>query len=135
MTYLLDTSAWIAHIFRAPGWERLNELFAENSVRIEISVLSLAELQGRLKAAGCDSQFETFCEAYRPMFDAIVPIDESIVRRAVALKRESTGRLPGFHALIAATASLRDAVLIHRDAHFQSIPPNWLTQAPLLVQS
>lgn len=128
LTYLLDTSAWIAHIFKEPGWEHLNGLFDEDNASIGISVVSLPELQSRLKALGQDGQFEALCEFYRPLFDRIVPVDESVALRAVALKRAATNRLPGFDALIAATASLQEAVLIHRDAHFQSVPVEWLKQ-------
>lgn len=111
-------SAWIAHIFKEPGWKDLNALFDEASASIGISVVSLPELQSRLKTLGKDEQFEPLLGFYRPLFDRIVPVDESIALRAIALKRTATNRLPGFDALIAATASQHDAVLIHRDAHF-----------------
>ena len=131
LTYLFDTSAWIAHIFKEPGWEYLNDLFDEDCSSIGVSVVSLTELQSRLKALGHDEQFEPLYEFYRPLFDRIMPVDENVALRAIALKREATSRLPGFDALIAATASLQDAVLIHRDAHFQSVPTGQLKQKML----
>ncbi len=131
LTYLFDTSAWIAHIFKEPGWEYLNDLFDEDASSIGVSVVSLTELQSRLKALGHDEQFEPLYEFYRPLFDRIMPVDENVALRAIALKREATSRLPGFDALIAATASLQDAVLIHRDAHFQSVPTGRLKQKML----
>ena len=131
LTYLFDTSAWIAHIFKEPGWEYLNALFDEDGSSIGISVVSLTELQSRLKALGHDERFEPLYEFYRPLFDRIVLVDESVALRAIALKREATSRLPGFDALIAATASLQEAVLIHRDAHFQSVPTGQLKQKML----
>ncbi|MCX7113435.1 MAG: PIN domain-containing protein [Proteobacteria bacterium] len=131
LTYLFDTSAWIAHVFKEPGWEYLNALFDEDGSSIGISVVSLTELHGRLKALGYDEQFESLCEFYRPLFDQIVSVDENIALRAIALKRVATDRLPGFDALIAATASLQEAVLIHRDAHFHSISSGWLKQETL----
>lgn len=131
LTYFFDTSAWIAHIFKEPGWEYLNDLFDEDASSIGVSVVSLTELQSRLKALGHDEQFEPLYEFYRPLFDRIMPVDENVALRAIALKREATSRLPGFDALIAATASLQDAVLIHRDAHFQSVPTERLKQKML----
>jgi len=131
LTYLFDTSAWIAHIFKEPGWEYLNALFDEDGSSIGISVVSLTELQSRLKALGHDGQFEHLYEFYRPLFDRIVLVDENVALRAIALKREAISRLPGFDALIAATASLQEAVLIHRDAHFQSVPTDRLKQKML----
>jgi len=131
LSYLFDTSAWIAHIFKEPGWEELNALFDETSASIGVSVVSLPELQSRLKALGKDEQFESLLEFYRPLFDRIVLVDENIALYAIALKRAATNRLPGFDALIAATASQQDAVLIHRDAHFQSVPADRLKQKML----
>jgi uncharacterized protein with PIN domain len=52
LTYLFDTSAWIAHIFRESGCEELNALFDEANASIGVSVLSLPELHSRLKALG-----------------------------------------------------------------------------------
>lgn len=128
LTYLFDTSAWLAHIFKEPGWEELNALFDESNTSIGISVVSLPELQSRLKALGKDNQFEPLLDVYRPLFDRIVPVDEAIAMTAISLKRQATERLPGFDALIAATASQHDAVLVHRDGHFQSVPTDRLKQ-------
>ena len=75
LTYLLDTSAWIAHIFKESGWEELNVLFDESGASIGISVVSLAEVQSRLNALDKDEQFEPLLEFYRPLFDRIVPVD------------------------------------------------------------
>lgn len=129
--YLLDTSAWIVHIFKEPGWEELNALFDEDGADIIISVVSLPELQSRLKALGKDEQFEALYEFYRPLFDGIVPVDESVVLGAIAMKRAATRRLPGTDALIAATAARHGAELVHRDAHFQSVPADRIKQRML----
>lgn len=132
LTYVFDTSAWIAHIFKEPGWEEINVLFEEKNASIGVSTVSLPELQSRLKALGKDEQFEFLLAHYRPLFDRIVPVDEHIALGAVSLKRAATKRLPGFDALIAATALQQNAVLIHRDAHFQFVPPDLLKQKMLL---
>jgi len=131
LTYLLDTSAWMAHIFKEPGWEYLNTLFEAEDSRIEICVISLAELHGRLKTLGRIEQFEPLYELYQPLFDRIVPVDERVVLRAIALKSATTHRLPSIDAFIAGAASLHKAVLIHRDAHFLAIPPDELQQKQL----
>ena len=131
LTYLLDTSAWITHVFKEPGWDYINTLFDEDGSSIGISVVSLAELHSRLKALGCDDQFESLCEFYRPLFERIVPVDESVALRAIALKRVAMDRLPSLDAFIASTACLHEAVLIHRDAHFQCVPADRLKQKML----
>ena len=58
----------------------------------------------------------------------MISVDEALVARAIALKRATTSRLPSIDALIAAAASLHEATLVHRDAHFQAIPADWLQQ-------
>ncbi|MFO1422595.1 MAG: PIN domain-containing protein [Candidatus Competibacteraceae bacterium] len=65
------------------------------------------------------------------MFDRLISVDEALVARAIALKRATTSRLPSIDALIAAAASLHEATLVHRDAHFQAIPVDWLQQKVL----
>lgn len=131
LTYLLDTSAWIAHIFQEPGCEHINCLFDEDGSSIGICAVSLAELQGRLKALGSDAQFELLWEFYRPLFNHVVSVDASVALRAIALKRAATDRLPRLDAFIAGAASLHEAVLIHRDAHFQCVPADRLKQRML----
>jgi predicted nucleic acid-binding protein len=131
LTYLLDTSAWMAHIFQEPGWEHVNSLFDEDDASIGICAVSLAELQSRLKSLGRDEQFESLWDFYRPLFDRIVPVDESVALRAIAIKRAATDRLPSLDAFIAGAASLYEAVLIHRDAHFQCVPADRLKQRML----
>jgi predicted nucleic acid-binding protein len=128
LTYLFDTSAWIAHIFQEPGWEYINALFEEDGSSIGICVVSLAELHGRLKALGSDEQLEPLLEFYRPLFDRIVPVDENVASRAIALRNAATDRLPSLDAFIAGAGSLHKAVLIHRDAHFTAIPLDLLQQ-------
>ena len=128
LTHLLDTSAWLAHVFNEPGCQRINALFDHSSSSIGICVLGLIELQARLKALNHDGEFERLWALYRPLFDGVIAVDEELTERAIALKRVATSRLPSIDALIAAAASLHGATLIHRDAHFQAIPADWLQQ-------
>jgi predicted nucleic acid-binding protein len=131
LTYLLDTSAWIAHIFKEPGWEYINTIFEEDGSRIGICVVSLAELHSRLKALNRIAQFQPLCEFYRPLFDNIAPVDESVALRAIELKNAAPDRLPSIDAFIAAAASLHNAVLVHCDAHFSTIPKELFKQYQL----
>lgn len=45
--------------------------------------------------------------------------------------RETPDRLPLIDALIAATAWVNDAVLVHRDTHMTAIPPELVQQQVL----
>jgi len=131
LTYLLDTSAWLTHVFNEPGCQRINTLFDSNGCSIGVCVLSLIELQTRLKALDRDGEFERLWTLYRPLFDRVISVDEALVARAIALKRATPSRLPSIDALIAAAAALHEATLVHRDAHFQAIPVDWLQQEML----
>jgi hypothetical protein len=54
-----------------------------------------------------------------------------VVSKSVELRSAATGRLPQIDALIAATAAILNAVLVHRDPHFSSIPGGLLRQETL----
>ncbi|MCB0068701.1 MAG: hypothetical protein KDD77_16175, partial [Caldilineaceae bacterium] len=54
-----------------------------------------------------------------------------VVSKSLSLRSAAIGRLPHIDALIAATAALLDAVLVHRDPHFGSIPMHLLKQKVL----
>jgi PIN domain nuclease of toxin-antitoxin system len=47
MSYLLDSSAWLAHLFGEPGMEDVNLLFSDSKDDVSISALSLPEVYGR----------------------------------------------------------------------------------------
>jgi PIN domain nuclease of toxin-antitoxin system len=47
--YLLDSSAWLIHLFGETGVEQVNRLF-DNATNVYVSVLSLPEVYGRLRA-------------------------------------------------------------------------------------
>jgi PIN domain nuclease of toxin-antitoxin system len=51
LSVLLDSSAWLAHLFGEPGVEQINLLFDDADNEIYISALSIPEVHGRLKAA------------------------------------------------------------------------------------
>ena len=120
-THLLDTSAWLAHVFDEPGAEEVTALFDDPEVTIAISVLSLLETHGRFGARGRAAEYEGMLETYRLLFNRILPVDEAIVLRAMALRQTAAVRVPAIDALIAATAAYHDAVLVHRDPHFLAL--------------
>jgi predicted nucleic acid-binding protein len=93
-----------------------------------LSVLTSVELWARLRAEGRDRVFEQEWEDYLPLFERIVPVDLPLCLRAVELRRAATTRLPTIDSLIAAAAAEHDAVLVHRDPHFMSIPSHLLNQ-------
>jgi predicted nucleic acid-binding protein len=131
LTHLLDTSAWLAHLLGEPGAHEVTALFEDAHTAVGISVLSIVELQGRLRATDRGVEFKDTLELYRQLFDAIVPANEAVALRATDLREVASTRLPAIDSLIAATAAVHDAVLVHRDPHFRAIPAERLTQQVL----
>ncbi len=128
MTHLLDSSAFFAFFFDEPGRQRVEELLREPAVEMGLSVLTSIELWARLRAEGRDIVFEQEWEDYLPLFERIVSVDLPLCLKAVELRRAATARLPTIDSLIAAAAVGYDAVLVHRDPHFKSIPGRLLKQ-------
>ena len=128
LTYVLDTSAWIVHIQQESGWEMISSLLRSDVGQIGISALSLIELHGRLRSFGREEEFEQIFEDYRDLFAQIVAVDEEVALRAVALRQAAPARLPAIDTLIAATAAHHGATLVHRDAHFLSLPDEQVKQ-------
>ncbi|MCP5524201.1 MAG: PIN domain-containing protein [Verrucomicrobiales bacterium] len=132
MTYLLDTSAVLAHVRGEPGAERVQRLFVEKDVSLLLCSVSLAELARRLRALGAtpDEAWDR-AVAYGQLVDEVVSVDEEVARESDRLSRRATARLPLVDALIAATAHTRKAVLVHRDTHIRLIPADLLAQLDL----
>jgi predicted nucleic acid-binding protein len=128
VTHLLDSSAFFAFFFDQPGRQRVEELLREPDFEMGLSVLTSVELWARLRAEGRDTVFEQEWKDYLPLFERIVPVDLQLCLKAAELRRAATARLPTIDSLIAATAAEHDAVLVHRDPHFTSIPGHLLNQ-------
>ena len=132
MTHLFDTSAILAHYLSESGAERVQALFDDETNPIGICVVSFLEFDVRLREMGL-SQAEREGEIlrYKTLFDEVILVDEAVCSKAAELKFSSTPRLPNIDALIAASAALHGAKLVHRDPHFLGIPPTLLTQEML----
>ena len=131
MSYLLDSSAWLAHLFGEPGVEDVNLLFSDPHDDVSISALSLPEVYGRLKSLGRQDQWPAVWELYAPLFTEIIPVDEAIAHRAILLRATAASRLPTVDSLIAATAQVRHLTLVHRDPRMAAIQDPDLRQQQL----
>ena len=128
MTHLLDSSAFFAFFFDEPGRQRVEELLREPAAEAGLSVLTSIELWARLKAEGHDEVFEQEWEDHLPLFERIISVDLPLCLKAIELQRAATTRLPTIDSLIAAASVKHNAVLVHRDPHFKSIPSYLLKQ-------
>ena len=131
MMVLLDSSAWLAHLFGEPGMEEVNQIFEEESAEVSISTVSIPEVCARLTALGRQDRWPQVWAIYSDLFTRILPVDEAVAHEAVALREGSAVRLPTVDALIAATAAVHGLTLVHRDSHMTGIPADLLSQQVL----
>jgi len=129
--YLLDSSAWLAHLFGEPGVEHVNLLFDDPYAEISISVLSLPEVYARLRSLGKQEQWRTIWETYSILFTRVISTSEAAAHRAIVLRAASQERLPTIDGLIAATAIVHELTLVHRDPHLAAIPAQLMKQIQL----
>ena len=131
MTHLLDSSAWLAHLFGEPGVEQVNTLFDDPQVTVYLSALSIPEVYARLNALGRPEHWEEVWTTYSALFSKVLPVDEAVAHRAVRLRAATPQRLPTIDSLIAATAAIHQLTLVHRDPHMAAIPAGSLHQMRL----
>jgi predicted nucleic acid-binding protein len=133
--YLLDTSAVVAHYRKEVGHARVQALFDDDDAVLWIAAPSLLELDACL----CDIGIEEAARRktvndYAGELVHVVTVDERVARRAMEIRDAAVGRLPAVDALIAACAAVCGAMLVHRDAHFDSIPQEVLPSLKLSAQ-
>jgi predicted nucleic acid-binding protein len=132
MTHLLDTSALLAHHLAEPGAERVQALFEDEAVMAGTSILALFELELRFHQLGMDASTRAAAiNLYRALLSEVVNVDEAVRSEALQLRISTPARVAAMDVLIAATASLRGATLVHRDPHFAIIPAQLLKQEAL----
>jgi predicted nucleic acid-binding protein len=96
------------------------------------SILALFKFDLRLHQLGIDAASRAAeLNRYRALLGEVVNVDEAIRSEAVHLRISATARASAMDTLIAATASVRGAMLIHRDPHFTAFPVSMLKQEML----
>lgn len=132
MTHLLDTSALLAHYLAEPGAEQVQALFENEAVEVGVSILSLYEFEFRLHRLGVPEADRIIeLNRYRTLLNEIQDVNESVRREAIRLRVNATAHIAAMDVLIAASASLNKAALVHRDPHFNAVPSNLLKQEVL----
>ena len=121
MTHLLDSSAWLAHLFGEPGVDQVTDLFDDPDTRVSISALSIPEVFGRLKTIGRQDRWSEVWEIYSNMFAGVIAADVVVAQQAVQLRESTAERLPTIDGMIAAIAFVHGLTLVHRDPHLSSI--------------
>ena len=131
MTHLLDSSAWLAHLFGEPGVEQVNQLFADPRATVYVSALSLSEVYARLSALGQSDRWEQVWTTYAALFEKVLAADQVAADQAIQLRAATAQRLSTIEAPIAATAAAHRLTLVHRDPHMAAISVAWLEQLRL----
>ena len=120
--YFLDTSALLAHYLNEAGALRIQAILEEEGSEVSISALSIAEMARRLVALGNDLAAARSTALEYAGLSTVASIDTATSVRALEIGSACKTRLPLVDALIAAGALLSEAVLVHRDPHFNGIP-------------
>jgi hypothetical protein len=129
MTRPLDTSALLAHYLAEPGANIVQALFEDEDAAVGTSILSLFEFDLRLHQLNMDESTRTAeLNRYRALMSEVVNVDDLVRNEAVRLRIQASSRVASMDVLIAATASSRNAILVHRDPHFTAIPAGLLKQ-------
>ena len=68
---------------------------------------------------------------YRALLTEVVDVTEAVRREAIRLRTGASNHVAAMDVLLAASASLGNATLVHRDPHFAAIPANLLKQEVL----
>lgn len=130
--YVLDTSALLAHALSEPGWEIVERLIEEHPRHLSLSAITWLEFNIHILAIVSDpAEAEEILLLYRDLLAEAVPATRETAEAALALRFMVPHRLPNSDALIAATAQLRSATLVHRDPHLAAIPATLVKQIVL----
>jgi len=133
VSYILDTSALLAHYFDEIGAEIVQRLWESGGSKPGISAVTVAELKGRLDLEEGDrKEIESVCEAYLGELTTCMPVDRSVAELAWQIRAATPQRLPLVDALIAATARKAGAILVHKDPHMARIPEGLVKQLKLM---
>jgi len=121
--FLLDTSALLVHYLDEPGADSVQEILDDEKTEVLLSAISIAEFARRLSALGEDTEnCRSIALEYAALATRMVPVDVAVSIRAFEIAESCTSRLPLADSFIASSASLGNATLVHRDAHFKDIP-------------
>jgi predicted nucleic acid-binding protein len=128
--YVLDTSALLAHFLSERGWETVERLLEKEEVHI--NAVAWLEFQVRLKEIAPDkTKRARALQIYAELLAGALPVTRDTAAAAFELREATASRLPNSDALIAATARLKGATLVHRDPHLAAIPSRLLRQQML----
>jgi len=127
MTFLLDTSALLVLYHKEPEVDRVLALFDDPQHDLLLSTVSVAEFGRKLRELGKDrEEIEDTLDQFMQLFSHVVPLDEAVAKASLRSVESVPLRLPMADSLIAASALVHGACLVHKDKHLAAIPPEVL---------
>jgi hypothetical protein len=127
MKYLLDTSALLVFYRKEPEVGRVLMLLEDSQSDVLLCALSVAEFGRKLHELGQPlEEIERTIDLHLPLFTRVEKVDDRIALASLRLIDSLTVRLPAIDSLIAATALVHEACLVHKDKHMAAIPPEVL---------
>ncbi|SRR5713226_6850105 len=127
MTFLLDTSALLVLYRKEPEVDRVLALFDDPQHDLLLSTVSVAEFGRKLRELGKDrEEIEDTLDQFMQLFSHVVPLDEAVAKASLRSVESVPLRLPMADSLIAASALVHGACLVHKDKHMAAIPPEVL---------
>jgi predicted nucleic acid-binding protein len=121
VTWLLDTSALLVFLLDEPEADTIESLLFDSQRGCAVSFASWVEVQGRLKALGlAREEIEAQMADARRLPMVTLWVDELVLQKMIELK--APAYFPFANAFIAATASVNQLALVHKDPHFASLP-------------
>lgn len=121
-SYILDTSALLAFYEDEPGCEMVESVFEareRGEAEIGISFMSIFEVMYLAMACRGDEEAFSLLLKIRSLGMEEIWPDEDLVWIAAGIKAK--GGLSVADAFVAASAEVRDAVLLHRDPEFERL--------------
>ena len=130
--FILDTSALFAHCLEEPGYDTVEDVLERFPDEAHISAMTWLEFQIRLEEIHPNANARReILACYAELLDVPVPITKEVVSAALDIRRQAGARIPNADAIIAGTAKLEGATLVHRDPHLSAIPQSLVKQVVL----
>lgn len=133
--HVLDTSALLAHCREEAGYEIVEGLLEQTAGRVFVSAITWLEFQLRLRELIPSEKVRREVLAiYDELLTEALPVTREVAQAALELRQRVPQRIPNGDALIAATAKLINATLVHRDPHLGVIPVKQVKQIVLPIK-
>lgn len=131
IAHVLDSAAFLAHALGEAGSAKVTAIWEDNANSVGLSALCIVEIKTCLRERIADPiQRKKLYDLYRSLV-TVLDVTEKVAVEAEELQCTVKGRLPLADALIAATARLHGAVLVHRDEHLATIDTSRVAQLVL----